>query len=119
MIDDAPLRLWLFERKKKVSNREASVLDTMIDAIVTINAQGRIAFFNRAAESLWGYSREEVLKKNVSMLMPDDIAAKHNDYLKAYSKTREAHIIGTGRSVQVGYPLTPIGFISLTSSTFV
>lgn len=97
---DEPLRLWLYERKKKVSHREQSVLDTMIDAIVTINGKGKVVFFNKAAENLWGYSRNEVVKRNVNMLMPEEIASRHDDYLKNYAKTREARIIGVGRSVQ-------------------
>ncbi|KAL6041074.1 SH3 and multiple ankyrin repeat domains 3 [Balamuthia mandrillaris] len=98
--DNNTLRLYLTERKKKVSNREKSVLDTMVDPVVSANKNGRVLFFNKASEELFGYKREEVVKRNVSMLMPPDVAAKHDGYLKAYAKTKKANIIGVGRDVQ-------------------
>ena len=63
------LKLYLVERKKKVSRREADVLDTMVNGVVTINKKGKIVFFNKAAEKCWGYGRAEVLKRNVKVLV--------------------------------------------------
>ena len=48
--------------------RNEKTLEGAHDAIVTINQAGDVEFFNRAAETLWGYSRTEVLGKNIKML---------------------------------------------------
>lgn len=76
-----------------------AVLNTAVDAIVTIDDQGNIEAFNRAAVRLFQYTKEEVGGKNVKMLMPESYAVKHDEYLRNYRETRQAKIIGTGREV--------------------
>lgn len=94
------VRLYLSERKRKMSSTQESVLDTMLDGVVIINRKGKLLFFNKAAEVIFGYNLSAVLKKNVSMLMSAEDASKHDGYLDAYHKTKKAHIIGIGRTVQ-------------------
>ena len=50
--------------------RLRSILDTVPDAIVVINAQGMIQSFSPAAERLFGYDSAEVVGRNVNILMP-------------------------------------------------
>lgn len=76
-----------------------AILNTAADAIITIDARGIITSVNRASERLFGYSIEEMLGKNVSMLMPSPFREEHHSYLTHYLQTGEAKIIGIGREV--------------------
>ncbi len=71
-----------------------AVINTMADALITINKQGNIESFNPAAERIFGYDAAEVLDKNVSMLMPEPHASAHDGYLSRYLESGETHILG-------------------------
>ncbi|HEY9162984.1 MAG TPA: PAS domain S-box protein, partial [Magnetovibrio sp.] len=76
------------------------ILATVVDGIITIDTNGIVQSFNKAAEKIFGYRAHEVIDKNVKMLMPEPYRAEHDGYLNRYDKTRAAHIIGKGREVQ-------------------
>jgi len=76
-----------------------AIIRSAVDAIVLIDAQGRIEEFNPAAERLFGYSRDELLGRNVSVLMPEPYRGEHDGYVRSYLETGEKKIIGTGRRV--------------------
>jgi two-component system sensor kinase FixL len=76
-----------------------SILDTVPDAMVLIDAQGSIQSFSATAERLFGYTAAAVQGKNVSMLMPPSYAAQHDGYLAHYHATGEKRIIGNSRIV--------------------
>ena len=77
-----------------------AVLDAAVDAIILIDHGGRMQAFNRAAERLFGYTAQQTLGCNVSMLMTGRDRAQHDAYLERYLRTGVAHIIGVGREVQ-------------------
>src|SRR5262249_59545835 len=58
----------------------ASILETVPDAMIVIDEDGRVQSFSSAAERLFGYGRAEVLGKNVKMLMPSPNRENHDDY---------------------------------------
>ncbi len=76
-----------------------SILDTVPDGMVVIDARGTVQSFSAAAEHMFGYSAEEVLGRNVSMLMPSPYRENHDGYLARYLATGERRIIGFGRVV--------------------
>jgi two-component system sensor kinase FixL len=79
--------------------RLRTILDTAPDAIITISADGRIVAFNRAAETMFGYSAREVIGRNVSLLMPLPYREVHDGYLARYLETRVSAIFGRRREV--------------------
>jgi PAS domain S-box-containing protein len=71
-----------------------TAINSASDGIISINTIGIIESFNKGAETIFGYSSEEVIGKNVSILMPAPHRDRHNDYISRYLKTHEARIIG-------------------------
>ena len=85
-----------------LASREAhlrSILDTVPDAMVVIDAGGLIRDFSPTAERLFGWSAAEVTGRNVKLLMPEPYRAAHDGYLERYYRTGEKRIIGKGRIV--------------------
>lgn len=83
-------------------SREAhlkSILDTVPDAMIVIDRQGIVQSFSSAAERLFRYSADEVIGRNIKMLMPQPYRQDHDGYLKHYAETSERRIIGIGRVV--------------------
>ena len=76
-----------------------SILDTVPDAMVVIDAKGIIRSFSSAASRLFGFSAEEVIGRNVKSLMPEPYREAHDGYLQRYLVTGERRIIGIGRVV--------------------
>ncbi len=76
-----------------------SVLDTIPDAMIVIDAQGIIRSFSAAAERLFGYSADESVGRNVSLLMPAPYREEHDGHLARYARTGERRVIGRGRVV--------------------
>ena len=80
--------------------RMESILNAAVDGIIVIDQDGCIELFNRAAEHIFGYGSEEVVGKNVSLLMPQPHRSQHDSHIQQYLRTGNAHIIGIGREVQ-------------------
>src|SRR5690606_24727375 len=76
-----------------------SVLDTIPDATVVIEPDGTMTSFNAAAVRQFGFQPEEVIGRNVKMLMPSPYREQHDGYLERYLTTGEKRIIGTDRVV--------------------
>ena len=87
------------EALRESEARLKATLDTVVDGIIAIDEHGLIESFNPAAERIFGYRREEVLGRNVSMLMPEPDRGRHDGYLAHYLGTGDARIIGIGREV--------------------
>lgn len=73
----------------------ATVLDTVVDGLITIDQRGVIQSFNKACTVLFGYEPEEVVGENVAILMPEPYHSEHNGYISAYFATGVPRLIGT------------------------
>lgn len=74
--------------------------DLSVIPIVTINTEGKIRQFSRAAEESFLWTRGEAIGQSVSILMPDNIAEEHDQYVQNYLKTGVKYMIGNSRPIR-------------------
>ncbi len=79
--------------------RTQAIVDAVADAIVTIDRGGRIRQWSRGAERIFGYTAEEIVGEDLTVLMPAPHRARHDQYVESFLKTRDAKIIGIGREL--------------------
>ena len=100
---DVQLKLLRTQRKYLESqNKLEAILELAPDAIITINKQGKVLSFNEAAQKIFHYSAEEIIEKDVTILMSEPYSSEHKLYLENYLKTGYSKVIGTGQEI-VGY----------------
>ncbi|HPF37709.1 MAG TPA: PAS domain S-box protein [Phycisphaerae bacterium] len=88
-------------RANDVENAERlrAIVETAVDGIITIDSFGNVESMNPASERMFGYAADEVIGRNISILMPEPYCSEHNAYLRRYLQTGERRIIGIGREV--------------------
>ena len=84
---------------EETASQYKAILETTVDAIITIDSHGIVRSFNAAAERVFGYRAEEVIGNNVTMLMPEPHCSRHDGYIARYLETGTPKIIGYGRRV--------------------
>lgn len=89
-----------FKEVEAVKIRNEKTLEGALDAIITTNNLGIIEFFNLAAEKLWGYDRQEVLGKHVSMLFSKE-TAKTDEFIGKFISDGEDKIVGERREAPI------------------
>jgi PAS domain S-box-containing protein len=99
MLHDLSARVQLEHQLRASEARWRAIIESAVDAVIVIDARGRVETFNPAAERLFGYDAAQVLGRNVDMLMPSPYREEHDGYLAAYLATGHAKIIGIGRDV--------------------
>jgi len=93
---------WFQRAHRELSARETHlrlILNTIPDAMILIDDSGLIRAFSPTAERLFGWSVDEAIGQNVSVLMPSPHREAHDGYLQRYYRTGERRIIGLGRVV--------------------
>jgi PAS domain S-box-containing protein len=78
----------------EAKNKTDAILRASTNGIVTINEKGIVETFNPAAQIIFGYTLDEIAGKNVSLLMPEEHADKHNMYIDNYLQTGIKKVIG-------------------------
>ncbi len=83
------------ERARAASERKIkSIIDNVVVGLLTTDEHGIIESFNPAAEKMFGYSADEVLGQNVSILMPSPHSELHDEYIYNYLNHGEKSIVG-------------------------
>jgi len=112
VVNQMELRMKFLELEVNVAAREKAeaaarddaarvraIVETAVDGIITIDAQGIVQSMNSACERIFGQPTSEVLGRNVKMLMPPPYHDEHDAYLARYLQTGHKKIIGIGREV--------------------
>ena len=81
------------------ATRLLAILDSAVDAIITIDAEGIVETVNPATQKMFGYEATELVGNNISRLMPEPFCREHDGYLRAYLQSGQTQVIGLGREV--------------------
>ena len=77
----------------------ASILEAALDPLFQVNEHGIIEMVNMAATKQFGWTRDEFIGNNISMIVGPEHASKHSQYMERYLKTGEARVMGTKREL--------------------
>lgn len=71
-------------RQETISERmrQRAIVETASDGIITFDVDGKIDTFNAAAEALYGYTAEEAIGGNITMLTTNALAIENNTFLQ-------------------------------------
>lgn len=89
----------IISRLTESEHYQSMLIENMIDGFISINTKGIIDRFNPAAEKIFGYKADEVMGKNVAMLMPESEAIQHDAHLSHYKEKNGHHVIGINRDI--------------------
>jgi PAS domain S-box-containing protein len=110
------------ERALRLSEeRTQLIVETALDAVVTINAQGMVTGWNTQAEKMFGWTRSEAMGRELAgLVIPDKLRAEHSAGLKRYVQSGVARLLNkrvelsalhrAGHEFPVELAITPIGF---------
>jgi two-component system sensor histidine kinase/response regulator len=79
--------------------RLQAIFDAFADGIVTIDVQGRVQQWSAGAQRIFGYAPEEILGRDLTLLMPEPHQSRHSSYVASFLRTRTAKVIGIGREL--------------------
>ena len=98
-VKDITDRVRIEEALRESEERFRSILWHAVTALIGIDEDGIIQFFNPAAEDIFGYASAAIIGRNVSTLMPEPDSGAHDRYLQRYLRDGQKRIIGIGREV--------------------
>ena len=81
--------------RKQAEQKFRSVTESAIDAIISADHTGEIVSWNKAATKILGYTEEEVLGQRIELIIPERFHEAHRNGMARFTKTGEAHVIGT------------------------
>jgi diguanylate cyclase (GGDEF)-like protein/PAS domain S-box-containing protein len=76
-----------------------SILDNMLDGVLTISRYGLIESVNKAAIKLFGYTADELLGHNVRMLLPEPYSGEHDQQMQLFKTTGSNYLVGAPREI--------------------
>ncbi|WP_148597526.1 PAS domain S-box protein [Aquisphaera giovannonii] len=96
---DITERMLAHKKLEDAASELGSVLDNVVDGILTIDDAGVIRSANSAAEAIFGHRREDLIGADVGLLMPEPDRSGHPRHLADYLRTGAGRVMGVGREV--------------------
>ena len=87
ILRDISVRLQAEERHARLAARLSGLLDSAMDAIITVDESQRIVLYNRAAEKIFGWPSEQVIGQSLERLMPARFQAEHSRHVSRFGQT--------------------------------
>jgi PAS domain S-box-containing protein len=87
ILRDITERLQAEERHTRLAARLSGLLESAMDAIITIDEQQRVVLYNRAAEKIFGWTSEQVLGASLEKLMPERYQGRHFAHVTRFDRT--------------------------------
>ena len=82
------------DRRRETASHMRAVLDTALDAVISMDATGRVTFWNPRAEQIFGWSRDEAVGKPVAeLIIPPNMRAAHASGLAHYLRTGDGRLL--------------------------
>ncbi len=88
------------EEIQRMADRNVQALNEAVDSIIQIDSDRNIVFYNKSAEATFGFTRDEVLGKNVKMIVPIEHQANHDQYVENNVRTGVNKVVGVGRDLE-------------------
>jgi PAS domain S-box-containing protein len=83
------------DRLRATEESSASIVHAALDCIITMDHRGRVVDFNPAAETTFGYDRDETIGELLAdLIIPPEFRDAHHDALASFIRTRESRILG-------------------------
>lgn len=87
-------------RQRELAEHNQVILDNLSSGVMTVSARGVIESFSMGASAIFGYSAEQVLGRNVSMLMPEIQRSRHHDHLRQDDSPALERVVGHQRNLE-------------------
>jgi len=92
---DITERLRTQQALRESQARSQAILASALDAVITIDQQGRVVEFNPAAENMFGYKNSDIIGEEMALkIIPEEMRAQHRAGLMRVVRTGESHILG-------------------------
>jgi PAS domain S-box-containing protein len=82
------------EELRRSEERYHSLVENANDAVISTDKTGRITSFNKKAEQMFGYTRDEILGKSVVLLSPERFRERQQKMFEEFRKTNSLYIVG-------------------------
>ncbi len=96
VIHDVTERMEMQKALRESERRLLAILDNLVDGIVTMDLEGRIESFSASAERIFGYSKEEVVGNNVSMLFSESERLRPDGYIRSCQRGELTAVYAVG-----------------------
>ena len=90
----------MFKDNQNNLNVFKHITERLVEGVIVIDSNANIHITNKAVESMFGYTNEELVGRNIKCLMPEKYAQEHDSYVKRYINTGKEHILGVGREAE-------------------
>jgi len=98
-IIDISERIRINEEKKKVAEQFRLVVEQAPNAIILVNSSGEISLVNKQTEKLFGFSRNELIGKEIELLLPNRFKLNHAKLREIYLSNPQSRQMGVGREL--------------------
>ena len=87
------------KHQQEIEAKQRTILESVVDALITFDENGVIESANPATETMFGYSVDEMVRNNVSMLIPEPDQSEHRSNLRKLLETGETYSTGGNREL--------------------
>lgn len=99
-IEDVTERKQAQEAKERSELTIRALLESSNQAVVAVNADGRIVLIDGVTEKMFGYRREELVGQPLEILVPENARGRHAELHKAYFANPQSRPMGIGLSLE-------------------
>ncbi|MBI5557432.1 MAG: PAS domain S-box protein [Deltaproteobacteria bacterium] len=85
--------------RQRAEKRFRDLLESAPDAMALADSRGRIVLVNRQMEALFGYGRDELLGRDIEMLIPERFRERHHKHVEAFFASHRARPMGVGLNI--------------------